>query len=227
MKIEHTVAFTAGMVVSVFLHLAAVIWWFNRPVVVPVAVGAAAVTVDLVTPNPLPIAPPVQPVTPPPPPVQQPEPEVLKDDEMAVQRKVVKKKPKPKAVVQPPVAQPQPVQQQAAAPPVAVAAQVQQSSTTEARFDANYLSAPAAYPSLSQRLGEEGRVLLRVDVSADGRPLTVTLKTSSGFVRLDEAAIKAVARWQFKPARQNGRAVASRVDVPILFKLKKRSEDRQ
>ena len=228
MKIEHTVAFTAGMVVSVFLHLAAVIWWVNRPVVGPVAVGQAAVTVDLVTPNLLPFAPPVQPVIPPPPPVQQPEPEVLKDDEMAVQRKIVKKKPKPKVESSPvPQAQPpQPVQQQAAAPPVAAAAQAQQSSTTEARFDANYLSAPATYPSLSQRLGEEGRVLLRVEVSADGRPLTVTLKTSSGFVRLDEAAIKAVTRWQFKPAQQNGRAVASRVDVPILFKLKKRSEDR-
>jgi len=217
MRVEHTVVVPAGMAVSVFLHLAAVVWWFSHSVVVPVAIGASVVTVDFVTPNPLPI---VQPVTPPPSPVQQPEPEVLKDDEMAVQRKMVKKKLKPKAVAQPPVTQPQPVQHQAASP-VAAAAQTQQNSMTEARFDANYLSAPATYPSLSQRLGEEGRVLLRVDVSADGRPLTVALKMSSGFVRLDEAAIKAVARWQFKPARQNGRAVASRVDVPILFKLKK------
>lgn len=82
--------------------------------------------------------------------------------------------------------------------------------TTQARFDANYLRNPApAYPAMSRRLGEEGRVVLRVFVDIDGRPEQVELKNSSGFPRLDQAAEDAVRRWKFVPAKRGEEAVAT------------------
>jgi periplasmic protein TonB len=92
---------------------------------------------------------------------------------------------------------------------------------SEPRFDANYLDNPVpAYPAMSRRLGEEGMVLLRVLVEADGSAQTVEVKTGSGFRRLDEAAVGAVRRWKFIPARRSGDAVAAWVLVPITFHLK-------
>lgn len=88
-------------------------------------------------------------------------------------------------------------------------------------FDADYLENPApAYPPLSRRLGEEGRVLLRVWVSVQGRAERVALVRSSGFERLDRSAMEAVARWRFAPARQGDRTVAAHVLVPVAFVLK-------
>ena len=88
-------------------------------------------------------------------------------------------------------------------------------------FNADYLDNPApAYPALSRRMGEEGRVLLRVFVEASGLPSKVELRTSSGSERLDQAALEAVKRWKFVPARQGDRAVPASVVVPIAFNLK-------
>ncbi len=88
-------------------------------------------------------------------------------------------------------------------------------------FDADYLSNPApAYPALSRRLNEEGKVLLRVSVSADGRAERVEIARSSGFERLDRSALEAVARWRFVPARQGAMAVAAHVLVPVQFVLR-------
>jgi protein TonB len=88
-------------------------------------------------------------------------------------------------------------------------------------FDADYLDNPApSYPSLSRRAGEEGGVLLQVHVTADGRAEQVTVSRSSGFARLDAAAVEAVRRWRFVPARQGVRAVDGWVLVPINFSLK-------
>lgn len=91
---------------------------------------------------------------------------------------------------------------------------------TEARFDADYLrNPPPAYPPLSRRLGEEGRVVLRVFVDAEGKPSQVDVKTSSSFQRLDQAAQQAVSHWRFVPARRNNVAVSAWVLVPIVFNL--------
>jgi protein TonB len=87
-------------------------------------------------------------------------------------------------------------------------------------FSANYLDNPApAYPSASRRLHEQGRVLVLVEVAADGLPRVVNLATSSGFRRLDEAALEAVRRWRFVPARKGTRPVPAQVLVPIVFGL--------
>lgn len=91
---------------------------------------------------------------------------------------------------------------------------------TGARFDADYLSNPKpAYPTASRRLGEEGKVILRVRVSAHGTALEVQVKHSCGFQRLDDAAREAVERWRFVPARRGDEAIDSWVAVPIVFSL--------
>ena len=89
------------------------------------------------------------------------------------------------------------------------------------RFDADYLNNPApAYPPLSRRLHEEGKVVLRVFVEASGAAGTVEIRTSSGFERLDKSAVTAVSRWKFVPAKQGAEAVGAWVLVPIIFSLK-------
>lgn len=75
------------------------------------------------------------------------------------------------------------------------------------------------YPPLSRRLGEEGRVVLQVRVSAEGRVLEVEVARSCGFPRLDAAAKRSVAAWRFVPATVNGAGVESSVLVPVVFAL--------
>ncbi|MBI5937014.1 MAG: energy transducer TonB [Betaproteobacteria bacterium] len=102
----------------------------------------------------------------------------------------------------------------------AQAAASQQLVIAPPRFDAEYLDNPRpVYPAMSRRLGEEGRVLLRVLVGGEGRARAVQLKEGSGFARLDQAAREAVLRWRFVPARRGGEAVEGWVLVPIGFAL--------
>ncbi len=71
---------------------------------------------------------------------------------------------------------------------------------TEPVFNADYLDNPApVYPAVSRRIGEQGRVILRVLVSPTGLAEEVQVRSSSGHVRLDEAARTTVARWRFVP----------------------------
>jgi protein TonB len=87
-------------------------------------------------------------------------------------------------------------------------------------FNAGYLhNPPPKYPAMSRRLGEQGRILLRVMVSADGAAVSVALQASSGSSRLDEAALDAVRRWRFVPAKRGVQAVSASVVVPIKFSL--------
>lgn len=90
-----------------------------------------------------------------------------------------------------------------------------------ARFDAAYLNNPQpVYPAFSRRLREEGKVLLKVQVSAAGAATHVQLASSSGYERLDAAALQAVTHWRFVPAREGGQARASWVLVPVNFTLR-------
>lgn len=94
-------------------------------------------------------------------------------------------------------------------------------AVTPPRFDAAYLNNPVpAYPPLSRRLGERGRVLLRVYVRPDGSAREVHVHASSGYTRLDRAAKEAVEHWQFVPARRGDEPVGAWVLVPLSFMLK-------
>lgn len=89
------------------------------------------------------------------------------------------------------------------------------------QFNADYLNNPAPqYPPLSRRLGEEGRVMLRVFVDERGLPVRVEMRTSSGHERLDNSAQEAVKQWKFVPARRGDQAVSGWVVVPISFSLR-------
>jgi len=90
----------------------------------------------------------------------------------------------------------------------------------EVSVDAAYLNSPApAYPRLSRRLGEEGRVVLRVRVLADGHAASVEVAESSGYSRLDATALETVRDWRFLPARRGDTAIDSWLHVPVVFRL--------
>ncbi len=109
--------------------------------------------------------------------------------------------------------------QQTAAPASAKAAEIEE-VIEQPKFGVAYLNNPApSYPRLSRKIGEEGRVLLKVLVSAEGAANTVNVEKSSGYTRLDQAAIDAVKRWKFIPARKGSQALSAYVLVPIQFSL--------
>ena len=81
------------------------------------------------------------------------------------------------------------------------------------------LNTPPNYPETARRAGWEGRVTVRVEVSADGVPTSVTLGKSSGYGVLDQAALRAVKSWRFQPRRIEGVAMAGVVEVPVHFAL--------
>jgi protein TonB len=75
------------------------------------------------------------------------------------------------------------------------------------------------YPPASRRRGEQGRVILLVQVDPAGRVADLSVVTSSGFVALDQEAQRTVRLWRFEPARQEGRPVFSAVSLSITFRL--------
>ncbi len=90
----------------------------------------------------------------------------------------------------------------------------------EPNYKAAYLNNPApVYPVLAKRKREQGTTLLRVYVSAEGKPLDVVLYKSSGSPTLDKAAIAAVRQWTFVPAKRGKEALAAWARVPIDFEL--------
>jgi protein TonB len=78
---------------------------------------------------------------------------------------------------------------------------------------------PPIYPETARRAGWEGRVTVRVEVSADGLPMSVALQKSSGYGVLDQAALRAVKGWRFQPRTIGGVTMAGTVDVPVNFTL--------
>jgi protein TonB len=100
-----------------------------------------------------------------------------------------------------------------AAPPAPPAVQLPSSN-------ADYLQNPKpAYPPLSKRLGEQGKVIVRVLIGADGQPQQAALGSSSGFDRLDQAALQTVMAWRYVPGKRGGVAEAMWFNVPINFVL--------
>ena len=76
-----------------------------------------------------------------------------------------------------------------------------------------------AYPRASRRLNEQGQVMVRVFVATDGSPQQGEIKTSSGFDRLDQEALRTVMRWRFVPGQRFGTPEAMWFNVPVNFVL--------
>lgn len=195
-----------ALVVSVHVGvLAAVVMARSEPkpleVVVPTIQGAIVMAA---------------PEEPPPPPPEPPPPEP---------KPVPKPKPLPKA---PPSERAVKAPEPPPPPPVEVPAEPQKPAEPQPapvvppNADASELNNPApAYPSLSKRLGEKGTVLLEILVKADGTVGEVRIKESSGFKRLDDAAIKAIKRWRFVPASRAGIAIDYWYEIPFEFGFRK------
>jgi protein TonB len=221
-------------VFALVLH-GAVIYWISQapaPVLPVVPPEIPPMTIEFAQPAPPPVA-----ETPPPPPepvapVVEPPPPI--EDELAAKpapppppppkpKPVVKQqapKPVPKPVVQPP-APPQPVAAPTPPTPPAPPAPPAPQPVTPASANAGYLHSPAPeYPALAMRRNWEGTVLLRVYVLASGKPSEIQVQTSSGRSQLDDAALAAVKRWSFVPAKRGADPVDGWVSVPIDFKLR-------
>jgi periplasmic protein TonB len=85
-----------------------------------------------------------------------------------------------------------------------------------------YLVLPdIVYPGTSRRLNEEGLVLLAVFIDEQGMPQRVEVVQSSGFDRLDRAAVAGVRRARFKPYIEDGRPMAGWARIPVPFTLER------
>lgn len=200
----------AGIAITVLFHMAAVVALLQYEPVRSAFTAAMPIMVSLITPQPvaekpaappkpLPVKPRVHLPTPP-----QPQ-QIITATTEAPQPALA---PPPPAAVA--IAPPQPAPAPIAAVPV-----------VPPNFNADYLdNPPPVYPPLSRRIGEQGKVMLRVLVNATGNADKVELRSSSGSNRLDDAALDVVRRWRFVPARQGDQPVAAWVLIPITFSLK-------
>jgi periplasmic protein TonB len=91
--------------------------------------------------------------------------------------------------------------------------------TEYARPQGGYQVRPS-YPAAPRRLGIQGTTMLRVHVLADGRIGDVRVQESAGHPELDDAAVDAVRRWRFEPARRGAEAIAMWVLLPVEFRLR-------
>jgi TonB family protein len=80
------------------------------------------------------------------------------------------------------------------------------------------MSAPS-YPPLSRRLGEEGELVLRVELDESGHISVAQVIISSGHKRLDDAAMASVKTWRCTPLRRNGIPVRAITPQPFNFVL--------
>ena len=80
-------------------------------------------------------------------------------------------------------------------------------------------NAPPEYPWTARAHGHQGRVVLSVWVSAQGAADRLAVLKSSGYPTLDRAALEAVQRWRFQPARRGGSDTGSLLYVPVTFRL--------
>jgi protein TonB len=86
--------------------------------------------------------------------------------------------------------------------------------------DADYLANPKpAYPAMSRRLGEQGQVLVHTLIGADGVAQKADILRSSGFERLDRAALETALKWRYVPGKRGGVAEAMWFNVPLHFVL--------
>lgn len=106
-----------------------------------------------------------------------------------------------------------------AAPPSASTARPPDAPVPEDRAAEPVIRIQPDYPVAALRSREQGTVLLRVEVDAQGNPASVEVESSSRSRELDRAARDAVLQWAFHPAIRDGEPVASTVTVPVDFRI--------
>lgn len=187
-------------------------------VVMPLEILSQVITPQLAKPEPKPAAPPAQRVAQP---LSKPRTRQIERPQApaAQPRAVSEAMHEPNAPTG--VRAPQP-----AAPPLAVSeGDRPPTAPTPAKVElpssnASYLHNPApVYPALSKRLGEQGKVLVRVLIGADGSPQHAELKRSSGFERLDRSALEYVMKCRYVPGKVAGVPQAMWYEAPVSFVL--------
>lgn len=177
---------------------------------------------------PRPVEPPPQPVVrkpallPPPPapaPAPMPQPVAKPTPAPAPEAPVAAPQPVALAPVTTPVAEAAPPAPPAPAP-VVVAKAAPSAPVELPSTDADYLQNPKpAYPAISRKLREQGKVVVDVLIGPDGLAQQAKVQASSGFDRLDAAALATVQRWRYVPGKKGGVATAMWFSVPINFVL--------
>jgi protein TonB len=76
------------------------------------------------------------------------------------------------------------------------------------------------YPAEAIASLQEGKVVLRARIDTAGRVESLRVLASSGFTLLDDAALTAVRRWRFNPARRGGQPIATEVNIPVRFSIR-------
>ena len=113
-----------------------------------------------------------------------------------------------------------PITAPVAAAPTAPAAAAAPATVQLPSSDADYLQNPRPpYPPLSKRLNEQGKTTVRVLIGTDGLPQRSEIAKSSGFERLDQAAMTTVMRWRYVPGKRGGVPEAMWFNVPINWVL--------
>ena len=93
--------------------------------------------------------------------------------------------------------------------------------TSAPRVDAKYAGSNPrpAYPTMARRLGQQGTVTLEVIVTVDGTAKSVRVLESSGFELLDQAALTAISKWRFVPAKRGDQPVEQKLSTRWTYKL--------
>jgi protein TonB len=210
----------AGLAVVIALHGAALYGlWSHR--LLPAPAEAAVVFVNFITPP--------QPAQKPPPRVEPPRPATRQKPRpveappplLAAEAPV----PEPAEPVAPlPPVLPVPVAIAVPAPPAPPPAAKPAGPVTLASDLAVVCPqrTPPSYPAFSRRLGEAGKVVLRVELDEAGRVSAASVSSSSGYRRLDETALAAVRTWRCSPAQRDGEPVRAVALQPFNFVLEGR-----
>lgn len=205
----------------VLLHLAG-LWALQQgllhrfvEIIVPVKVLSELLVPTPAAPPPKPPAPVLQPpIKPASPPPVQPAPQPLATPSPNPSPAA------PQGVATPQLVMPPINTPQASASPQPVAPVVRPAPLELPSSNAAYLNNPKpAYPALSKRLGEQGTVTVRVLIGVDGTAQQAEISQSSGFARLDQAALAVVLKWRYVPGKRGGIPEAMWFNVPISFVL--------
>lgn len=126
----------------------------------------------------------------------------------------------PHTVATSPAAEPQSVPVAVASPAMPASGAAAPVADSEPDFRAAYLDNPRPpYPMAARRMGWQGRVVLNVEVLAEGRCGGINVSRSSGHEMLDSAALNTVKGWRFAPATHAGHPVTQWFRLPINFSL--------
>jgi protein TonB len=139
--------------------------------------------------------------------------------------RVQKPRPKPAARLPAVNPDPPPAPEQitvASTPSAALPAAPAATTVTALSREVEYLyNPPPDYPRRARRLGLEGEVLIRTRILPNGESDELVLAHSSGHALLDQAAMAAVRKWRFRPARRGDALIVSWVEIPVRFRLER------